>query len=157
MGCNLKDLAPAKPIEISDLSGQRVAIDVFLNAYQFITSMTGEDGKPLSYNDKPVSHLMGFLDRASILVSEGIDPVFVFDGTPHDLKRATLNERKTRKIEAKAKWENAIIEGDMPTAKKLGPQTAEYTPEMVAETKRLFDCMGLVWIEAPMEAEGAKQ
>ena len=155
MGCNLKDLAPAKPIEISDLSGQRVAIDVFLNAYQFITSMTGEDGKPLSYNEKPVSHLMGFLDRASILVSEGIDPVFVFDGRPHDLKRATLNERKTRKTEAKAKWENAIIEGDMPTAKKLGPQTAEYTPEMVAETKRLFDCMGLVWIEAPMEAEGA--
>ena len=109
MGCNLKDLAPANPIEISDLSGQRVAIDVFLNAYQFITSMTREDGKPLSYNGKPVSHLMGFLDRASILVSEGIDPVFVFDGRPHDLKRSTLNERKTRKIEAKAKWENAII------------------------------------------------
>ena len=34
----------------------------------------------------------------------------------------------------------------MATAKKLGPQTAEYTPEMVAETKQLFDCMGLVWM-----------
>ena len=103
MGCNLKDLAPATPIEISDLSGQRVAVDVFLNAYQFITSMTGADGKPLSYDGKPVSHLMGFLDRASILVSEGIDPVFVFDGMPHDLKRATLDERKSRKTEAKEK------------------------------------------------------
>lgn len=155
MGCNLKDLAPAKPIEISDLSGQKVAVDVFLNAYQFITSMTGDDGKPLSYGGKPVSHLMGFLDRASILVSEGIDPVFVFDGRPHDLKRATLDDRKSRKVEAKARWEEAVSAGDLSRAKKLGPQTAEFTPEMVSETKRLFDCMGLVWIEAPMEAEGA--
>ena len=26
---------------------------------------------------------------------------------------------------------------------------------MVQDTKRLFDLMGVVWIEAPMEAEGA--
>jgi len=155
MGCNLRDLAPARPIDLSDLSGQRVAVDVFLNAYQFITSMTGEDGKPLSYKGKPVSHLMGFLDRASIMVSEGIDPVFIFDGKPHDLKRETLDGRKERKVEAVEKWEAAVREGDMAAAKKLGPQTAEYNREMVAETKRLFDCMGLTWLEAPMEAEGA--
>ena len=155
MGCNLRDLAPSKPIELSDLSGQRVAVDVFLNAYQFITSMTGEDGKPLSYNGKPVSHLMGFLDRASIMVSEGIDPVFVFDGRPHELKRETLEGRKERKIEAVERWEAAVSEGDMAAAKKLGPQTAEFNREMVSETKRLFDCMGLTWVEAPMEAEGA--
>ena len=64
MGCNLRDLVTPEPMELGDLSGQRVAIDVFLNAYQFITSMTGEDGKPLSYQGKPVAHLMGFLDRA---------------------------------------------------------------------------------------------
>ena len=155
MGCNLRDLAPAQPIDLSDLSGQRVAVDVFLNAYQFITSMTGEDGKPLSYNGKPVSHLMGFLDRASIMVSEGIDPVFVFDGRPLELKRASLEGRKDRKVEAVGKWEAAMKEGDMAAAKKLGPQTAEFNREMVAETKRLFDCMGLTWLEAPMEAEGA--
>ena len=155
MGCNLRDLAPARPIDLSDLSGQRVAVDVFLNAYQFITSMTGEDGKPLSYKGKPVSHLMGFLDRASIMVSEGIDPVFVFDGRPHDLKRETLDGRKERKVEAVEKWEAAVRDGDMAAAKKLGPQTAEFNREMVAETKRLFDCMGLTWLEAPMEAEGA--
>ena len=97
MGCNLRDLVTPEPIELGDLSGQRVAIDVFLNAYQFITSMTGDDGKPLSYEGRPVAHLMGFLDRASIMVSEGIDPVFVFDGKPDDLKRGTLDERKERR------------------------------------------------------------
>ncbi|HJL55099.1 MAG: hypothetical protein QGH57_03795 [Candidatus Thalassarchaeaceae archaeon] len=155
MGCNLRDLVSPEPIELSDLSGQRVAVDVFLNAYQFITSMTGEDGKPLSYEGKPVAHLMGFLDRATVMISEGIDPVFVFDGRPHELKRETLDGRRERKLEAIARWEAAMEDEDMPAAKKLGPQTAEYTPEMVEETKRLFEHIGVVWLEAPMEAEGA--
>jgi flap endonuclease-1 len=155
MGCNLRDLVSPEPIELGDLSGQRVAIDVFLNSYQFITSMTGPDGKPLSFEGKPVAHLMGFLDRATVMISEGIDPVFVFDGKPHDLKRKTLDGRRERKIEAVSRWESAVDAGDMEAAKKLGPQTAEYTPEMVQETKELFDLMGVSWVEAPMEAEGA--
>ena len=117
--------------------------------------MTGDDGKPLSFGGKPVAHLMGFLDRASVMISEGIDPVFVFDGRPHSLKFETLKGRKDRKEIAKKNWENAMESQDYQAAKKLGPQTAEYTPEMVAETKKLFDLMGVVWIEAPMEAEGA--
>ena len=32
MGCNLRDLVSAEPIELGDLAGQRVAIDVFLNS-----------------------------------------------------------------------------------------------------------------------------
>ena len=39
MGCNLKDLASPESIELSDLAGQRVAVDTFLVAYQFITSL----------------------------------------------------------------------------------------------------------------------
>jgi flap endonuclease-1 len=155
MGCNLRDLVSPEPIELSDLSGQRVAVDVFLNAYQFITSMTGKDGKPLSYEGRPVAHLMGFLDRATVMISEGIDPVFVFDGRPHDLKRETLDGRKERKLNAVARWEAAMEVGDLLAAKKLGPQTAEYTRDMVEETKRLFEHIGVVWLEAPMEAEGA--
>jgi len=155
MGCNLRDLVSPEPIELGDLSGHRVAIDVFLNAYQFITSMTGDDGRPLAFKGKAVAHLMGFLDRASIMISEGIDPVFVFDGKPHELKMQTLKGRRDRKVGALAKWEAAVDSGDMVAAKKLGPQTAEYTPEMVQETKDLFDRMGVTWINAPMEAEGA--
>jgi len=155
MGCNLRDLATAHPLELNEMSGQRVAVDVFLNAYQFITSLVGQDGKPLSFNGKPVAHLMGFLDRATWMLENGIEPVFFFDGRPHNLKMETLAGRKERKVNAVEKWEAAVEAGDMTLAKKLGPQTAEYTRDMVAETKLLFDHLGLVWIEAPMEAEGA--
>ena len=155
MGCNLKDLVRPESIDLSDLAGERVAVDVFLSAYQFITAMTGEDGRPLSRDGKPVAHIMGFLDRATTLIASGIDPVFVFDGRPHNLKQDTLKQRRERKEGAKSRWKAAIEEGDMKAAKKLGPQIAEYTREMVQETKDLFDILGVTWIEAPMEAEGA--
>ena len=156
MGCNLRDLAKAESIDLSDLSGERIAVDVFLSAYQFITAMTGQDGRPLSdSNSRPVAHLMGFLDRATILIASGIDPVFVFDGNPPDLKRETLDNRRSRKDVARAKWEHAMESGDLKAAKKIGPQIAEYTSEMIQETKDLFDVLGVSWIVAPMEAEGA--
>ena len=73
MGCNLRDLAKAESIDLSDLAGEKIAVDVFLSAYQFITAMTGEDGRPLSDSkSRPVAHLMGFLDRATILIASGI-------------------------------------------------------------------------------------
>lgn len=160
MGCNLRDLAKPESINLRDLSDKRVAIDTFLVAYQFITSIRsrgeGQDGSPLrDSKGRTISHLMGFLDRASVMIENGIDPVFVFDGTPHDLKLGTLNDRKERKKEAQMKWEEAVSNEDWNTAQKLGSQIVSYTREMVAETKEMFDYMGVSWIEAPMEAEGA--
>jgi flap endonuclease-1 len=160
MGCNLRDLANPESINLRDLSDKRVAIDTFLVAYQFITSIRargeGQDGGPLrDSKGRPISHLMGFLDRATVMIENGIDPIFIFDGTPHELKLGTLDERKERKKEAQKKWDVAVSERDWVTAQKLGSQIVSYTREMVAETKEMFDYMGVSWVEAPMEAEGA--
>ena len=160
LGCNLRDLATPEPVELTDLAGQRVAVDAFLTAYQFITSLRargeGQDGGPLrDRNGNPVSHLMGFLDRATVMVEAGIDPVFVFDGRPHELKMQELAGRRARKDEAKEKWTAAVEAEDWTTAQKLGGQTAEYTRDMVAETRGMLDLLGIANIEAPMEAEGA--
>ena len=102
MGCNLRDLASPTAIEMRDLAGERIAVDAFLTAYQFITSLRARgDGKDGTYlrdsSGRPVSHLMGFLDRSSALIEAGIDPVFIFDGRPHELKSDTLAGRKERR------------------------------------------------------------
>ena len=113
MGCNLRDLASPVPIQMNDLAGERVAVDAFLTAYQFITSLRargeGKDGTYLrDSSGRPVSHLMGFLDRSAALIEAGIDPVFIFDGRPHELKFETLAGRKERRVNAVEKWEAAI-------------------------------------------------
>lgn len=160
MGCNLRDLATAHPCELTDFAGERVGVDAFLVAYQFLTTIRargeGEDGGPLRDDaGNPVSHLMGFLDRSTTMVAAGIDPVFIFDGRPHELKFDTLAGRKARKESAKEKWSAAVEEEDWKTAQKLGAQVVEFRPEMVAEVQEMFDALGIAWVEAPMEAEGA--
>ncbi len=145
MGCNLRDLATPHPVELSDFNGQRVAVDAFLLAYQFITSLRkrgeGADGGPLTdSNGHPVSHLMGFLDRATLMI---------------ELKMETLASRKSRKDDAREKWDRAVADEDWTTAQKLGSQIVSYTREMVAETRAMLDLLGITNIEAPMEAEGA--
>ena len=160
MGCNLKDLASPNPIQLADLSGERIAVDAFLTAYQFITSLRargeGKDGTYLrDSRGRPVSHLMGFLDRSAAMIEAGIDPVFVFDGRPHELKFETLAVRKERRVKAVEKWEAAIEAEDWKAADKLGAQVVSYTPDMVQETQQMLDHLGVAWIEAPMEAEGA--
>jgi len=145
LGCNLRDLATPHPVELSDFNGQRVAVDAFLLAYQFITSLRkrgeGADGGPLTdSNGHPVSHLMGFLDRATLMI---------------ELKMETLASRKSRKDDAREKWDRAVADEDWTTAQKLGSQIVSYTREMVAETRAMLDLLGITNIEAPMEAEGA--
>ena len=50
----------------------------------------GQDGGPLrDSKGRAISHLMGFLDRATVMIENGIDPIFIFDGIPHDLKLDT--------------------------------------------------------------------
>ena len=46
MGCNLRDLASPVPIQMTDLAGQRIAVDAFLTAYQSSPAYArGEKGK----------------------------------------------------------------------------------------------------------------
>ena len=99
MGCNLRDLVTPEDIDLASLSGQRVGIDAFLTAFQFLTTMRDRspqsDGGPLRSDDgKVVSHLMGFLNRTATLLSFGIKPVYIFDGESPELKAAELASRR---------------------------------------------------------------
>ena len=99
MGCNLKDLSNPTKIELSSLVGKRVGIDAFLVAFQFLTSIrdrseTGDGGPLRDSKGRPVSHLMGFLDRTTGLLEKGIIPIFIFDGKHPELKSDTIAMRR---------------------------------------------------------------
>mgnify|MGYP000933523041 FL=1 len=144
MGCNLKDLATAENIDLASLSGQRVGIDAFLTAFQFLTTMRDRspqgDGGPLKAdNGKVVSHLMGFLNRTATLLNLGIRPVYIFDGESPELKEGELAIRRARKVEAERIHKEALEVGDFALAQKMAPRIMHYSQEMVDETKQLLD------------------
>jgi len=153
VGVDISGLVEPKDIELLELSGKRVALDAFNVIYQFLTiirdRMTGE---PLRDSHGMVtSHLSGLLYRTSNLLEAGIKPVFVFDGKPPALKRATVQARMEQKEEAKKKWEEAVAAGE--EAIKYAQAAAELKPDMIEHAKRLLDCMGVPWVQAPSEGE----
>ena len=102
MGCNLRDLASAEDTTMDAMKGKKVGIDSFLLAFQFLTTIrdrspTGDGGPLRADNGKVVAHLMGFLSRASLLLSKGVKPVFIFDGKHPDLKKDEMDARRAKR------------------------------------------------------------
>ncbi len=154
MGVNLSGLVEPKTIELSDLRGKTVAIDAYNMIYQFLSIIRQPDGSPLcDRNGNITSHLSGILYRTSNLISQGIDPVFVFDGKPNRLKKATLDGRKERREKATIEWEEAKEAGDVKKAFSKAQQTSRMTPEIKESSKELIRALGLPIVDAPSDGE----
>ncbi len=155
MGVDLAELAPKEKKLIKDFAGQTVAVDAYNTIYQFLSIIRQPDGTPLMDSKKRVtSHLSGLLYRNLNLLEAGIRPVYVFDGKPHDLKKGTIEERSAVKEKAQAEYEAALAEGDLEKARSKAQQTSRITKEMVEDSKKLLDLIGIPVVQAPMDGEG---
>lgn len=155
MGVNLSGLVEPKCVELSDMSGKTVAIDAYNTIYQFLSSIRQPDGQPLHDTKGRVSsHLSGILYRTANLIEAGIEPSFVFDGKPHELKADTLDGRRERREKAEEEWEEAVEEGDMKKAFSKAQQTSRMTSEISTSSKELIGYLGLPIIQALSDGEG---
>lgn len=154
MGVDLADIVPKTSRTVADYAGRIVAIDAFNTIYQFLASIRQPDGQPLADSKGRItSHLSGCFYRTVNLLEAGIRPVFVFDGPPHPLKRATLDERRDRRAKAEVEWKAALAEGDLERARTKAQQTARLTPPMVEQLKLLLRHLGVPSVDAPGDGE----
>lgn len=154
MGVDLSDVVPKQSRRLEDFQGKVIAIDAYNALYQFLSSIRQPDGTPLKdKRGRITSHLSGLLYRTASLVEAGIRPVYVFDGKPPRLKRATLDERKERKVQAQAEYEDAVEKGDTARAFTKAQQTSHLSQDMAAEARDLLDALGIPWVQAPGEGE----
>ena len=154
MGVDISDLVDARPIALEDLTGRSVAIDAFNTLYQFLANIRQPDGTPLMDRDgKVTSHLSGLFHRTAALLELGVKPVYVFDGTPPELKRKTLEARRAVKVQAEKDWKEALDRGDLKTALSKASRTSRLDVEMISESQALLDALGVPWMAAPAEGE----
>ena len=154
MGVDISSLVKATPVGLSDLADRTVAIDAFNTLYQFITTIRQRDGTPLTdRNGRVTSHLSGLFHRTASLLEMRMKPVFVFDGTPPELKRKTIQARREARVKAKAEWEEALEAGDIRRAQVKASQSSRLDDMMISESRALLDAMGVPWIAAPSEGE----
>ncbi len=141
-------------MELRSLKGRWIAIDAFNTIYQFLSSIRTPDGQPLKDSrGRPTSHLKGLLTRVANYLKEDVRLIFVFDGEPHQLKQSTLERRAERKMVAEVEWKEALERGDLETARVKAQQTSRITDEIVEDSKRLLELMGVPFVQAPQEGE----
>ncbi len=154
MGIQLSSLISGKEISVGDLKGKVVAVDAFNWLYQFLSIIRGSDGNPLQDSQGRVtSHLSGLFYRSINLIEAGAKLVYVFDGEPPHFKFAESERRRELRKEAREKWQEAVDKGDAEEALKFAKRTATLTNEMVEDSKKLLNAMGVCVVQAPGEGE----
>ncbi len=154
MGVDIGSIIPKKEISFDDLRNKIVVIDAFNTIYQFLATIRQPDGTPLMDRKGNItSHLNGIYYRSLNLMTKGIKLIYVFDGKSPEQKYAEKERREKIKEEARKKYKEAIEAGEIEEAAKYAKQTIRITDEMIKETKKLLDGMGLPYIQAPSEGE----
>jgi len=154
MGIDLGAIVEASPRKLDDFLGKAMAVDAFNALYQFLSIIRQPDGTPLKDSKGRItSHLSGLLYRSANILHAGIKLVYVFDGEPPKLKAHTIEARAEVKRKAEKEWKKALEMGDLERARSKAMQTSRLTDEMVSQSKRLIELMGIPYIQAPSEGE----
>ncbi len=154
MGLQFKELVVKKEISIKDLKDKVLAVDANNNLYQYLTTIRGIDGSPLTdAKGRVTSHLIGLFNRTTTLMENGLKLVFVFDGKPPEIKQKTWEKRTEIKKEASLKLKEAEEAGNLEDMKKFASRTAVLNREMVEDAKKVIAALGLPVVQAPSEGE----
>ncbi|MFB6146006.1 MAG: flap endonuclease-1 [Candidatus Nanohaloarchaea archaeon] len=154
MGVDLGELVEGENIEFADLNDKELAVDAMNMLYQFLSIIRQRDGTPLKDSSGNVtSHLSGLFYRNINLLEENIRPVYVFDGKAPDLKAKEAKERRKKREEAREEWKKLKEEGKVSEAYSKATQSSKITGDMIEESKRLLEAMGIPCIQAPSEGE----
>lgn len=154
MGVQIKKIVPIRELSLKHLKGKTISVDAMNTLYQFLSIIRQSDGTPLKDSQGRVtSHLSGLFYRTSNLIEMGIEPVFVFDGEPPEMKSDELENRRKIRAEAEKARKKALEEGKEKEAKKHAQRSARIDDEMIGQSKELLSAMGTPWFQAPGEGE----
>ncbi|MFX1487876.1 MAG: flap endonuclease-1 [Promethearchaeota archaeon] len=156
MGVKINELVKEvkRSITFENLFKKMIAIDAFNTIYQFLAIIRQRDGTPLKdYQGSITSHLSGLFYRSINFLEHNIKPIYVFDGEPSELKLDTIRERRKIKEEAEKKMIKAQDDEDFKEAKKYAQLTSKLDSNMVEESKKLIESMGIPIVQASSEGE----
>ncbi|XP_074309004.1 flap endonuclease 1-like isoform X2 [Silene latifolia] len=125
-----------------------------MSIYQFLI-VVGRSGTQMLTNEagEVTSHLQGMFLRSIRLLEAGIQPVYVFDGQPPDLKKEQLAKRYSIRADAAKDLSAAIENGDKEGIEKFSKRTVKVTRQHNKDCMKLLGLMGIPVVEAPSEAE----
>jgi flap endonuclease-1 len=156
----LSDEAPdcIREVELKSLHGRKIAIDASMAIYQFLIAV--RSGGPnqqatmlTNAEGETTSHIQGMFNRTIRYMTEGIRPVFVFDGKPPDVKSHELIKRREKREKAQAALAVASEEGNVEEQDKQSKRLVRAGTKENEDCRKLLTLMGVPVVTAPCEAE----
>ena len=148
-----------KEVPLSSLQGRRIAIDASMAIYQFLIAVRsgggpgGAQAMLTNADGETTSHVQGMFSRTIRFLSEGIRPVYVFDGKPPNIKSGELAKRREKREKAEAELKKAKEEGNVEEEDKQSKRLVRAGTKENEDCKKLLRLMGVPVINAPCEAE----
>ncbi|KAM9955488.1 hypothetical protein ACTFIW_000090 [Dictyostelium discoideum] len=152
----IEDNAPTsiKTNILKNYFGRIIAIDASTSLYQFLIAMNADVSSALTNQlGETTSHLQGMFYRTIKLISRGIKPIYVFDGSAPVLKSGELAKRQARRKEAKENLKEATEVGTNEDVQKFAKRVITVTRKQNEDCIKLLTLMGVPIVKAPCEAE----
>jgi len=108
--------------------------------------LTNEEGET-------TSHIQGMFNRTIRFITEGLRPVFVFDGKPPSFKSGELLKRKEKREKAQQELQQATEEGNVDEVNKQSKRLVRAGKKENEDCIKLLQLMGVPVVMAPCEAE----
>jgi len=152
---SLRDIAVVSEITLEELDGSAVAIDAHNWLYKYLTTTVKFTGTAAYTTDdgEEVANLIGIVQGLPKLLEAGVTPIFVFDGTPTELKADEIEARREERERAEERLAEARERGDEVAVARLESRTQRLTPVIHETTRELLACLDIPCIEAPAEGE----
>lgn len=156
----LSDESPdsIREVPLSSLHGRKIAVDASMAIYQFLIAV--RSGGPNSAammltnaDGETTSHIQGIFNRTIRFITEGIRPVYVFDGKPPQFKSHELVKRREKRQKAEEALKAAEETGDVEEQDKQSKRLVRAGSKENEECIRLLGLMGVPVVRAPCEAE----
>lgn len=133
---------------IKNLKNKIIGIDASFIIYKFVTAIRSTGKDLLNDKNEITSHLYGIFFKIIYFLKFNIIPIFVFDGTPPNIKFNNLEQRE----ELKNISEKKILNN--PTLmKKEFKKMFSINDNIISNTKKLLRYMNIQYIDAPGEAD----
>jgi len=150
----LRDLAVIEERPLGACA-ERVAVDAhnWLFTYQSPVVRHRSETTYTTADGEEVPHLLGALKGVGTLAAEGLRPVFVFDGTPVDLKSEEVAARREQRERAEDLLRAARERGDPEAIRKYKAQTQRLSEHTLSTARELLARLDVPVVDAPAAGE----
>ncbi len=152
---DLREIAVINSISFGDLSGSTLAVDAhnWLFKYLTITVRYNDSDVYTTGDGIEVANLIGIVRGLPKFLDAEITPVFVFDGTPTELKSDEIEARREQRKEAEERLAEAKKTEDATEIARIESQTQKLTETIHTTTRELLGLLDIPIVEAPAEGE----